>query len=263
MLASAGHPDVAVLAGGPPDWAESDRPAPEGRVVSPLAHQTTSGRRVELGLRQNAAQFALLVAVNALGGMLGQERTVLPLLGQQVFGIRAYTAGLSFILVFGVAKAATNYFAGTLGPIRPQTRSRRGLARRGSRAAAADLGTVVVVGHRRQRAARHQPGIDLVHHRGDEDRPGGLGPARPGDGSQRGRGLRRGRGDRTGHRRPGPVLRPAPGAVPAGDRVRGPRPGAVDARGEGDPRARPARGRHSRRPRRRPPRPPARRAERS
>jgi MFS family permease len=71
-------------------------------------------RRVELGLRQNAAQFTLLVVVNALvGGMLGQERTVLPLLGEEVFGIRAYTAGLSFILVFGLAKAATNYFAGT------------------------------------------------------------------------------------------------------------------------------------------------------
>jgi MFS family permease len=66
-------------------------------------------------LRQNAAQFALLVVVNALvGGMLGQERTVLPLLGEQVFGVRAYTAGLSFVLAFGVAKAATNYFAGTL-----------------------------------------------------------------------------------------------------------------------------------------------------
>ena len=71
-------------------------------------------RRIELGLRRNAAQFTLLVVVNALvGGMLGQERTVLPLLGEQVFGIRAYTAGLSFILVFGVAKAATNYVAGT------------------------------------------------------------------------------------------------------------------------------------------------------
>ena len=74
----------------------------------------TSDRRIELGLRRNAAQFTLLVVINALvGGMLGQERTVLPLLGEQVFGIRAYTAGLSFILVFGVAKAATNYFAGT------------------------------------------------------------------------------------------------------------------------------------------------------
>lgn len=71
------------------------------------------GRGIELGLRRNAAQFTLLVVVNALvGGMLGQERTVLPLLGEQAFGIRAYTAGLSFILVFGVAKAATNYFAG-------------------------------------------------------------------------------------------------------------------------------------------------------
>lgn len=73
-----------------------------------------TGRPIELGLRQNAAQFILLVVVNALvGGMLGQERTVLPLLGQQEFGIIAYTAGLSFILAFGIAKAATNYFAGT------------------------------------------------------------------------------------------------------------------------------------------------------
>ena len=67
-----------------------------------------------LRLRANAAQFALLVAVNALvGGMLGQERTVLPLLGEQEFGLHAYTTGLTFILVFGLAKAATNYFAGT------------------------------------------------------------------------------------------------------------------------------------------------------
>jgi MFS family permease len=75
---------------------------------------TTSRRTVALGLRQNVAQFSLLVGVNALvGGMLGQERTVLPLLGEQEFGLRAYTAGLTYILVFGLAKAATNYFAGT------------------------------------------------------------------------------------------------------------------------------------------------------
>ena len=67
-----------------------------------------------LGLRANAAQFALLVVVNALvGGMLGQERTVLPLLAQAQFGLVAYTAALTYILAFGVAKAATNYFAGT------------------------------------------------------------------------------------------------------------------------------------------------------
>lgn len=76
----------------------------------------TAGRRTELGLRQNAAQFALLVAVNALvGGMLGQERTVVPLLGEREFGLRAYTAGLTFILVFGLSKAAANYFAGAWG----------------------------------------------------------------------------------------------------------------------------------------------------
>jgi MFS family permease len=67
-----------------------------------------------LGLRQNAAQFTLLVAVNALvGGMLGQERTVLPLLATDVFGLGSYTAALTYILAFGLAKAGTNYLAGT------------------------------------------------------------------------------------------------------------------------------------------------------
>ncbi|SDP63103.1 Predicted arabinose efflux permease, MFS family [Pedococcus dokdonensis] len=79
------------------------------------AARTEGAPAIRLGLRQNAAQFGLLVAVNALvGGMLGQERTVLPLLGDREFGLKAYTAGLSFILVFGLAKAATNYFAGTM-----------------------------------------------------------------------------------------------------------------------------------------------------
>jgi MFS family permease len=68
-----------------------------------------------LGLRANAAQFSLLVAVNALvGGMLGQERTVLPLLAEREFGLTAYTGALTYILAFGAAKAATNYVAGTL-----------------------------------------------------------------------------------------------------------------------------------------------------
>jgi MFS family permease len=68
-----------------------------------------------LGLRANLAQFSLLVAVNALvGGMLGQERTVVPLLAEQDFGLTAYTGALTFILAFGATKAATNYLAGTL-----------------------------------------------------------------------------------------------------------------------------------------------------
>jgi MFS family permease len=67
-----------------------------------------------LGLRANAAQFGLLVAVNALvGGMLGQERTVLPLLATEEFGLDSYTAALTYILAFGLAKAATNYLAGS------------------------------------------------------------------------------------------------------------------------------------------------------
>jgi MFS family permease len=70
---------------------------------------------LRLGLRANLAQFSLLVAVNALvGGMLGQERTVLPLLAEREFGLTAYTSALTFILAFGATKAATNYIAGTL-----------------------------------------------------------------------------------------------------------------------------------------------------
>ncbi len=69
---------------------------------------------LRLGLRQNAAQFTLLVAVNALvGGMLGQERTVLPLLAEREFGLTGYTSALTFVLAFGLAKAAANYLAGT------------------------------------------------------------------------------------------------------------------------------------------------------
>ena len=72
-------------------------------------------RGVRLGLRENAAQFSLLVAVNALvGGMIGQERTVLPLLADDEFGLTAYTATLTFIAAFGIVKAITNFFAGTL-----------------------------------------------------------------------------------------------------------------------------------------------------
>jgi len=75
---------------------------------------TTSAKSPQLGLRANLAQFVLLVAVNALvGGMLGQERIVLPLLADQAFGLTKYTGALTFILAFGAVKAATNFFAGT------------------------------------------------------------------------------------------------------------------------------------------------------
>jgi MFS family permease len=68
-----------------------------------------------LGVRANLAQFSLLVAVNALvGGMLGQERTVLPLLAKQVFHLDAYVSALTFIVAFGTTKAITNLVAGAL-----------------------------------------------------------------------------------------------------------------------------------------------------
>ncbi len=76
---------------------------------------TTADRPVRLGLRANLGQFALLVAVNALvGGMVGQERTVVPLLGSDVFGITGVTAILTYLLAFGVTKAAANLVAGAL-----------------------------------------------------------------------------------------------------------------------------------------------------
>ncbi len=65
------------------------------------------------GLRANAQQFALLVLVNAfVGGMVGLERSVLPLLASQEFGISSATAAFSFIIAFGLSKAVFNYFAG-------------------------------------------------------------------------------------------------------------------------------------------------------
>jgi MFS family permease len=70
---------------------------------------------VELGLRKNLAQFSLLVVVNAfVGAMVGLERTILPPIAEQEFHLAAKTAVLSFIVVFGVTKALTNYGAGRL-----------------------------------------------------------------------------------------------------------------------------------------------------
>ena len=76
---------------------------------------TGSGTDVRLGLRENAAQFALLVVVNAfVGAMVGLERSILPAIAEQDFQLAARTAVLSFIVVFGIAKAFTNYAAGRL-----------------------------------------------------------------------------------------------------------------------------------------------------
>ncbi|HZR04169.1 MAG TPA: MFS transporter [Burkholderiales bacterium] len=68
---------------------------------------------VQLGLRENIGQFALLVIVNAfVGAMVGLERTILPDIAAHEFHLAAHAAILSFIVVFGISKALTNYFAG-------------------------------------------------------------------------------------------------------------------------------------------------------
>jgi MFS family permease len=75
----------------------------------------TTTRPVQLGLRENAAQFGLLVCVNAfVGAMVGLERSTLPLVGRDDFGLASSAAVLSFIVAFGLAKAVTNLAAGAL-----------------------------------------------------------------------------------------------------------------------------------------------------
>src|SRR5512145_1959253 len=70
---------------------------------------------VRLGLRANARQFVLLVALNAfVGAMVGLERSVLPLVGEEDFGLTSTTAVLAFVVAFGAAKALTNLAAGGL-----------------------------------------------------------------------------------------------------------------------------------------------------
>ena len=71
---------------------------------------------VRLGLRENWQQFALLVLVNAfVGAMVGMERTVVPLIASQEFGVTSQTTILSFIISFGIVKALANLAAGGLG----------------------------------------------------------------------------------------------------------------------------------------------------
>ena len=70
---------------------------------------------VKLGLRENWKQFTILVVINALvGGMVGLERSILPGIAEQDFDLTAKSAILTFIVVFGISKAITNYYAGIL-----------------------------------------------------------------------------------------------------------------------------------------------------
>jgi len=82
---------------------------------SRLSQSGSPSESVVLGLRENAAQFALLVLVNAfVGATVGVERSILPLLAKSRFGITSTTALLAFVAAFGLAKAVANYMAGDL-----------------------------------------------------------------------------------------------------------------------------------------------------
>ncbi len=74
-----------------------------------------AGGPIRLGLGPNWRQFTLLVAINAfVGGMVGLERSVLPVLAREEFGIASKTLAVSFIATFGLAKAVSNLYAGKL-----------------------------------------------------------------------------------------------------------------------------------------------------
>ena len=72
-------------------------------------------QHIRLGLKENWRQFSLLVIINGfVGGMAGLERTILPQVAEEELGVAGKTAILSFIIVFGLVKAISNYYAGTL-----------------------------------------------------------------------------------------------------------------------------------------------------
>jgi MFS family permease len=82
------------------------------------AAQESAGSAIRLGLKENWRQFALLVLINAfVGGMVGIERTVVPLIGAEEFGIASTTLVVSFIISFGVVKAFANLVSGQLADL--------------------------------------------------------------------------------------------------------------------------------------------------
>ena len=139
-------------------------------------------KQSSLGLRANWRQFALLVLINAfVGGMVGLERTVVPLIGSEEFRIASTTLVVSFIVSFGVVKALRQ---SGLRPTRrclgPQARAGPRLAVRPARSIHDHLGAELGMDHCGQRAARHQSGARLVDDGDHEGRSRRAKIARPG-----------------------------------------------------------------------------------
>jgi MFS family permease len=82
-------------------------------VITPATQEAATAPSIRLGLRANWQQFSLLVLINAfVGGMVGLERTVVPLIGSEEFKIASTTVVISFIVSFGVVKAIANLISG-------------------------------------------------------------------------------------------------------------------------------------------------------
>lgn len=72
-------------------------------------------KNIQFGIKENIVQFLLLVLTNFfVGSMVGLERTILPIIGEEEFGLASASAALSFIISFGFSKAIVNYFAGAI-----------------------------------------------------------------------------------------------------------------------------------------------------
>lgn len=71
--------------------------------------------KVQIGIKENLLNFVLLIVTNFfVGSMVGLERTILPIIGEEEFGLASTSAALSFIISFGFSKAIVNYFAGSI-----------------------------------------------------------------------------------------------------------------------------------------------------
>ena len=85
--------------------------------MPPESHPAASPG-IRLGLSENWRQFSLLVLINAfVGGMVGMERTVVPLIGSEEFKIASTTIVVSFIVSFGIVKAVANLVSGHLADV--------------------------------------------------------------------------------------------------------------------------------------------------
>ena len=190
-----------IMSGGPDDWAAGHGPRVGGRRVTP--HARTTARSGSACGSTSPSSACSSRSTPSSAGCSARNAPSCRCSPSEVFGLpRLHRRADVHRRVRDRQGGDELLRRHPVRPLRPQAGAGRRMAGRPPGAAAADLGADLGVGGVRQRPARHQPGPDLVHHRGDEDRPRRPGPPRARDGLQRGRRLRRGRADRDGHRLP-------------------------------------------------------------